>query len=27
VKAVVDFLNKKPIEPVVDTGVTVKVKP
>ena len=25
VKAVVDFINKKPVEPVVDTGVTVKM--
>lgn len=26
VKAVVDFINKKPVEPLVDTGVTVKTK-
>ncbi len=26
VKAVVDFLDKKPVEPVVDTGVTVKTR-
>lgn len=26
VKSVVDFLNKKPVEPLIDTGVTVKTR-